>query len=171
MLSMMWALDLKIWDWFHFLLVKSKLFPLWKSMINNLYFLCFWDATTSFTLWQNLDLRQICKLLMFKRFQMVVKDIKCCLEWWAKHEFLFPTVAFLARQILDIVGSWIEIERIISLVGILTNLRWCHLQLNISDKIIFVINNWPSDPRVCCSSPSSLIKLIEANLALEEEYW
>jgi hypothetical protein len=45
------------------------------------------------------------ELLMFKRFQMVVKDIKCCLEWWAKHEFLFPIVAFLARQILDIVGS------------------------------------------------------------------
>jgi len=102
---------------------------------------------------------------------MVVKDIKCCLEWWAKHEFLFPTVAFLARQILDIVGSWIEIEFFFTLVGILTNLRRCHLQLDILDKIIFVINNWPSDPRVGCSSPSSLIKLIEANLALEEEYW
>jgi len=132
MLSLMWTLDLKIWGWFHLLLVESKLFPLWKSMINDIYFLCFWDATTSFTLWQNLDLWQICKLMkkitwtLFKclleqvsqqrrwwtRFQMVVKDIKCCLEWWAKHEFLFPTVAFLACQLLDIVGSWIEIERI-----------------------------------------------------------
>jgi len=45
------------------------------------------------------------ELLMFKRFPMVVKDIECCLKWWAKHESLFPTVAFLARQILDIVGS------------------------------------------------------------------
>jgi hypothetical protein len=80
-------------------------------------------------------------------------------------------VTFFARQILDIVGSWIEIERIFSLVGILTNLRRCHLQLDTLDKIIFVTNIWPSDPRVCCSSPSSLIKLIEANLALEEEYW
>jgi hypothetical protein len=44
------------------------------------------------------------ELLMFRRFQMNVKDIKCLLEWWAKHESLFPIVAFLARQILDIDG-------------------------------------------------------------------
>jgi hypothetical protein len=37
------------------------------------------------------------ELLMFKRFQVDVKDIKCPLEWWAKHESLFPTVAFLAH--------------------------------------------------------------------------
>jgi hypothetical protein len=24
---------------------------MWKSMTNNPYFLCFWDATTSSTLW------------------------------------------------------------------------------------------------------------------------
>jgi hypothetical protein len=36
-----------------------------------------------------------------------VKDIKYLLEWWAKHESLFPTVAFLAHQI---VGFQIEIE-------------------------------------------------------------
>jgi hypothetical protein len=35
------------------------------------------------------------------------------------------------------------------------------------DKIIFVSKNWPSDPRVGCSSPSSLIELIEADLALK----
>jgi hypothetical protein len=35
------------------------------------------------------------ELLMFRRFQMDVKDIKCPLEWWAKHESLFPIVAFL----------------------------------------------------------------------------
>jgi hypothetical protein len=45
------------------------------------------------------------ELLMFIRFQMNVKEIKCPLEWWVKHEFLFPIVAFFARQILGIVGS------------------------------------------------------------------
>jgi hypothetical protein len=30
---------------------------------------------------------------MFKRFQMDVKDIKCPLEWWAKLESMFPTMA------------------------------------------------------------------------------
>jgi hypothetical protein len=36
------------------------------------------------------------ELLMFRRFQVDVKDIKCPLEWWAKHEFLFLIVAFFA---------------------------------------------------------------------------
>jgi hypothetical protein len=34
------------------------------------------------------------ELLMFRRFQVDVKDMKCPLEWWAKHESLFPIVAF-----------------------------------------------------------------------------
>jgi hypothetical protein len=42
---------------------------------------------------------------------------------------MFPTVGFLVRQILKIVGSQIEIERIFSLATILTNLKRCHLQL------------------------------------------
>jgi hypothetical protein len=36
-------------------------------------------------------------------------------------------MAFLAYQILGIVGSQIEIERIFSLAGIFTNLMTCHL--------------------------------------------
>jgi hypothetical protein len=65
------------------------------------------------------------ELLMFKRFQVDVKDIKCPLERWAKYKFLFPIVAFFAHQILSIVGSQIEIERIFLLARILTNLRRC----------------------------------------------
>jgi len=109
------------------------------------------------------------ELLMDRRFQMVVKDIKCLLEWWAKHEFLFPTVAFIVCQILGIVGFQIEIEFFFSLVGILTNLKRCHVQSDNLNKIIFVSKNWPSDPRVGCSSSFSLIELIEADLVLAEE--
>jgi hypothetical protein len=43
-------------------------------------------------------------LLMFRRVQVNVKDIKCSLEWWAKHEFLFPIVAFSTCLILNIVS-------------------------------------------------------------------
>jgi hypothetical protein len=32
-----------------------------------------------------------------------------------------------------------------------------------------LVKNWPNDPRVHCSSASSLIQLLEADLALEEE--
>lgn len=63
--------------------------------------------------------------LMFQRYQVDAKDIKCLLEWWGKHEFLFSIVIFLACQIFGIVKSQFEIMRIFSLVGILTNLRRC----------------------------------------------
>jgi hypothetical protein len=63
----------------------------------------------------------------------------------------------------------IEIEFFFSLAIILTNLRRCCLQSNNLDEIIFVSKNWPSDTRVGCTSASSLIKLIEVDLALEED--
>jgi hypothetical protein len=54
------------------------------------------------------------------------------------HESMFPIVSFCARQILRIVGSQIEIERIFSLARIFINLRRCCLQLENLDKLIFV---------------------------------
>jgi len=48
---------------------------------------------------------------IFKRYQVDPKDIKCPFQWWGKHEAMFPTIGFLACQILGIVGSQIEIER------------------------------------------------------------
>jgi hypothetical protein len=42
------------------------------------------------------------------------------------------------------------------------------LQSDNLDKTNFVSKIWPSDPRVACNSPSSLIELIEA-MFLEEE--
>jgi hypothetical protein len=52
------------------------------------------------------------------------------------------------------------------LVGIFTNLKRCCLYLDNLNEIIFVNKIWPNDPRVGGSSPSSLIDLIEANIAL-----
>jgi hypothetical protein len=56
------------------------------------------------------------ELLMFRRFQVDVKDIKCPLERWAKHESLFPIMAFLIHQILGIIGFQIETKITFSLV-------------------------------------------------------
>jgi hypothetical protein len=55
------------------------------------------------------------------------REIKCLFQWWEKCEYIFCMVGFLACQILGIVGSQIEIERIFSLVRIFINLRKCHL--------------------------------------------
>jgi hypothetical protein len=49
---------LKVSNWFHMLLIEIRGFPLWKNVINNLFFQCFWNVTKSYTLWQILDLWQ-----------------------------------------------------------------------------------------------------------------
>jgi hypothetical protein len=67
------------------------------------------------------------ELLVYQRYQVDVKEIKCSLPWWEKHKAMFPTIGFFAHQILGMAGSQIKIERIFSLVGIFTNLRRCHL--------------------------------------------
>ncbi len=61
---------------------------------------------------------------------------------------MFFTVDFCVRQILGIVGSQIETNKIFSLVGILANLRKCCLQSKNLDKLIFVNKNWPNDPKI-----------------------
>jgi hypothetical protein len=74
---------------------------------------------------------------MFKRFQGNVKDIKCPLKWWVKHE----SFTIFAHQIFNIMGFQIGSERIFSLLRILTNLRRCHLQSNNLNKIFFISKN------------------------------
>jgi hypothetical protein len=63
------------------------------------------------------------KLLIFRHYQVDDKNIKCPLQWWEKHESMFPIVGFYASQILGIVGSQTEIEKLFSLVEILTSYR------------------------------------------------
>ncbi len=69
------------------------------------------------------------KLLIFKCYQVNVKEITCLLRWWEKYEMLFLIVGFLIWKILGILGSQIEIERILFSARILIKLRRCHLQL------------------------------------------
>jgi hypothetical protein len=44
------------------------------------------------------------EMLRFRCYQVDSKEIKCLLEWRAKHETMFITVDFLAQEILRIVG-------------------------------------------------------------------
>jgi hypothetical protein len=67
------------------------------------------------------------EMLIFKRYQINSKEIKWPLQWFVKHEAMFPIIVVWA-QTLRIVGSQIEIERIFLIIGILTNLKTCHLQ-------------------------------------------
>jgi len=77
-------------------------------------------------------------MLIFHRYQVHGKDIKCLLKWWRKHETKFPIVGFLERRI---IGFQIETERIFSLARILTNLKKYCLQSNNLKILIFVNKN------------------------------
>jgi hypothetical protein len=50
------------------------------------------------------------ELLKSLKYQMDLKEIKCLLQWWQKHESMFPTMNFFA-YILNIMSSHIKIER------------------------------------------------------------
>jgi hypothetical protein len=88
------------------------------------------------------------KLFIFMHYQMDVKDIKCPLQWWEKHENMFP-IGFCVKQILRIIESKIEMNKVFSLIRILAGFRRC-LQSKHLDKMIFVNKNWPNDPKLGC---------------------
>ncbi len=108
------------------------------------------------------------ELLIFKKYQLDVKDIKCHFQWWQKHETMFSTIGFLACHVFGVAGSQIIIERISSLVGILINPRRCHLQIENLKNLIFVNKNWFNDLRVGYKSPSNLVEFFERDINLEE---
>ncbi len=108
------------------------------------------------------------EMLIFRCYQVDSKNIKHLFQWWAKHEAMFLNVGFLTWQILKIIGSQIEIEKIFSLAWIFTNLRKCCLRSENLERLIFVNKNWLNDPIIDWKPPSNLVELIENNLDFEE---
>jgi hypothetical protein len=80
---------------------------------------------------------------------------------------MFPIVGFFSRQILGIISSQIEIEKIFSLTHILINLKKCHLQLENLENLISMNKNWPNDVKVCCKAPFNLLELIDCEIDLK----
>jgi hypothetical protein len=75
---------------------------------------------------------------------------------------VLPTVGFLVKQILKIVGFEIETENIFSHVGIFTNFKRCCLQLKNLEKLIFVTKNWPNDVKVGYKALFTLVESIDS---------
>ncbi len=67
------------------------------------------------------------KLLIFKHYQVDVKDFKCPLQWWKNHENMFHTISFYVKQNFSYSQIQIETKIFLSLARILTNLKRCHL--------------------------------------------
>jgi hypothetical protein len=84
---------------------------------------------------------------------MQLVEIENPFIWWAKHVVQFPHVSFLVHQVLDIVGSHIEIKQNFSVVGVITNLRQSKHDIENLDRLILIIDNWLSDACVGCDGP------------------
>ncbi len=79
----------------------------------------------------------------------------------------FPIIGFLIHQILGIIESQIEMKRCFSLVGTLTILTRCNLELNNLNNLIFMRKYWPNYLKVGCKSPFRFLKPIAIDVKLE----
>jgi hypothetical protein len=80
--------------------IKSKKSFVGKDIFNQNYSLDIFEQTTNTNeLIEKLNYMK----LIFKQYQMDVKDIKCPFQWWYKYELMFPIVGFLVHQMLGIV--------------------------------------------------------------------
>ncbi len=89
--------------------------------------------------------------------------------WWKTHKGQFSNVGFLAKRVFGIVRSQIEIEKMFSLIGVLTTLKSCRLQVQNLDQIITIINNWPDDPCQNCTPNANLKNYLKVEVILVEE--
>ncbi len=62
-----------------------------------------------------------------------------------------------------------KLRTFFSVVGILTNLRRCRIQLDNFLKLIFVNKNWSNDAKVNCKAPSNLVDLINPEINLKQK--
>jgi len=80
-----------------------------------------------------------------------------------------PFISFLHSWYVGF-NDWFEVQKhskcIFSIVGILTTLRKCHLQIEKLDKLIFINKNWPSNLRISCVKPIDLASTCELELYL-----
>jgi hypothetical protein len=106
-------------------------------------------------LWRQLQkvMRQVVYLL--------IKEVACISKVFGV--YIGGNIGFLAKQILGIPRSQIEIERGFSLVGVLTTLKRCRLQVDNLDCIITVVKNWPDDPQFNCSWHKDLMDFMKVD--------
>jgi hypothetical protein len=80
-------------------------------------------------------------IVMLHTFNLPLEEGEDPFLWWSKHEGQFLIVAYLARAILGILGSQIEIERIFSIVDILIGLHCGQLGPYNLDLLVPLIKN------------------------------
>ncbi len=88
--------------------------------------------------------------------------------WCLTHKGQFLNVSFLAKQFFKIFKSQIELERVFSLVRVLTILKH-YIQMKNLDQIIIVVKNWFDDLYLNHTPSVNLKDYMEAKVVLVEE--
>ncbi len=112
------------------------------------------------------------EILFFKRIVVSIDPFNPFTRW-AKHEQWFPNLTYVSRQVMGIVHSQIEIERIFILVRVITSLKPCWLGFENLDKLVLIMKNWPNDPGFGCTSGfKSFEKFLNSkdNVVVKNEY-
>jgi len=63
----------------------------------------------------------------YKIKKVIEEECKDPLAWWRAHEVHYSYVGFVGRQIFGIVGFQIQVEKVLSIVGICTSLQLSQL--------------------------------------------
>jgi hypothetical protein len=69
------------------------------------------------------------ELFLLKRLSIPFTTCENLFIWWHNHKGQFLDVTFLAKQILGILRSQIEIKKVFNLVGVLKILGWKHITM------------------------------------------
>ncbi len=107
------------------------------------------------------------KLSLFHHLHVKFEHCLLPLTWWKSHELQFPNISFVAKQLLRMSRSQIEIKRLFDIARILTSLHCYRLGVENLDKLVIIMKNWSSDARAnCMRKGKSLDDLLadEANI-------
>lgn len=110
------------------------------------------------------------ELSLFQRLYILSSMCTNPLTWCSTHKGQFLNVSFLAKLFFKILRSQIELERVFSLVRVLTIVKH-YLQMENLDQIIIVVKNWFDDMCLNCTPNVNLKDYMEAKVVLvKEEY-
>jgi hypothetical protein len=76
-------------------------------------------------------------------------------------------VGFVARQILGIVGSHIEVEKVFNVAGICTSLQRSRLAIENIEMLISIYKTWSND--ACVEGLASMKQFMDMEEAFMEE--
>jgi hypothetical protein len=111
----------------------------------------------------------VAELSLFRRLSISLATCVDLLIGWRILETQFPNVNFLVKQILGILRSHIEIERVFNLASGLTTLKCCRLQVNNLDRIITMVKNWLDGPHLNCSQHKDLTYFLKVESILAKD--